>query len=264
MRGEVAYCAQYRSGGLQMRKFIAVSAAALCLAGCATSYSVTPIASSSQQVSYDRGAAMVMSKKDHGAVRVAPTSTAFQGQMSLGVVAFNDGQTPANLGTENVHVFTANGTPVPVLTYEELAKRAKRAAAWATFAVALSGAANAYAASQPTTVNSYGSVYGSRGGYATYSSTSTVYNPANAALANSINQANTTRSLNQINATLESTLNGLGNSVLRTTTVQPGQAFGGNVILDTPKFAKGEEQALRVVVDFNGEAHEFRFSVGAS
>lgn len=246
-----------------MLKIVAVSAAALCLAACETTYSVAPVAAASQSVTYDHGSPMVMSKKEQGAVRVSPTSNAFQGRMSFGVVAFNDGKTSANLGTENVRVFTAAGTPVTVFTYEQLAAQAKRAAAWATVAVALSGAANAYAAAQPTTVNSYGSVYGTRGS-ATYTANSTIYNPSNAALANSINQANTSRSLNQISSTLDATLNNLGSSILRTTTIEPGNAFGGNVILEKPKFAKGEEQALRVVVTFNGEEHEFRFSVGAS
>jgi len=238
--------------------------AALSLAACATTYSVTPVATSAQNVTYDHGSPMVMSKKENGAVRVAPTSTAFQGRMSLGVVAFNDSKVSANLGTENVRVFTAAGTPVRVFTYEQLAKEAKTAAAWQAFAVALAGAANTYAASQPATVNTYGTAYGSRGGSVTYASTATVYNPANAALANSINQAQTNRSIGQISATLDATLANLGSNILRTTTIEPGNAFGGNVVIDKPKFAKGEEQALRILVTFDGEEHEFKFSVGAS
>ncbi|HEY8574422.1 hypothetical protein [Phenylobacterium sp.] len=247
-----------------MLKHTLAAAAALALTGCATTYALAPIASSNQEVTYDRGAALVMSKKDQGAVRVAPTSTAFEGRMSLGVVAFNDGSSNFNLGTENVQVFTANGTPVRVFTYEQLVKEAKTAAAWQTFAVALSGAANAYAASQPTTVNTYGTAYGSRTGFTNYASTSTVYNPANAALANSINQAQTNRSLSMISRTLDDTLSGLGDSVLRTTTVEPGRAVGGNVIVNKPKFAKGEPQQLRVVVGFAGEEHEFRFALAPS
>ncbi|RAK54376.1 hypothetical protein DJ017_07495 [Phenylobacterium soli] len=204
-----------------------------------------------------------MSKKDKGAVRVAPSSTEFQDRMGLAVVAFNDSQMPANLGPENVHVYTAAGLTVPVFTYEQLAREAKKKAAWAAFAVALSGAANAYAASQPTTVNTYGSAYGNRG-YATYAAQTTVYNPANAALANSINQANTNREMSQISASLEATLSSLGNSILRTTTVEPGGAFGGTVVVGKPHFGKGEAQTLRVVVSFNGEDHEFSFNVGAS
>lgn len=182
--------------------------------------------------------------------------------MSLGVVAFNDSKASANLGTENVSVYTASGVPVRVFTYEQLAKEAQTAARWQAFAVALAGAANAYAASQPTTVTSYGTAYGPRG-LISYSSSATAYNPANAALANSVNAAQTSRSMGQIGATLDATLRNLGSSILRTTTIEPGNAFGGNVIIDKPKFSKGEAQALRVVVNFDGEVHEFRFSVGA-
>ena len=246
-----------------MMKRCMVVVATLCLGACATTYSVTPVASASQNLTYDHGAPVVMSKKENGAVRVAPTSTAFEGRMSLGVVAFNDSKTSANLGTENVRVFTSAGTPVRVFTYEQLVKEAKTRATWQAVAVALAAGANAYAASQPTTVNTYGSAYGT-GGSVNYASTSTIYNPSSAALANSINQAQTNRSINQISNTLDATLAGLGSSVLRTTTIEPGNAFGGNVILDKPKFAKDEEHALRVVVTFDGEEHEFKFSVGAS
>ena len=53
--------------------------AALSLGACATSYSVTPVAGAAQNLTYDHGSPMVMSKKENGAVRVAPTSTAFEG-----------------------------------------------------------------------------------------------------------------------------------------------------------------------------------------
>lgn len=182
--------------------------------------------------------------------------------MALGVVAFNDSSANANLGTENVTVSTISGKPVRVFTHNQLVKEAKSAAAWQAFAVALAGAANTYAASQPTTVNSYGSVYGS-GGYANYASTTSVYNPSNAALASSINQAQTNRSLNDISNTLESTLANLGSNILQTTTIEPGNAYGGNVVVDKPSFEKDEAQELKVVVNFNDETHEFRFKVGA-
>lgn len=237
--------------------------AALTLSGCATTYSVTPVASDTQNLTYDRGVAVVMSKKDRGAVRVAPTSTVFEGRMSLGVVAFNDSERSANLGAENVLVFTASGSSVRVFTYEQLVKEAKNQAAWQAFAVAMAAGANAYAASQPTTVNSYGTAYGT-GGSMNYASTSTINNPANTALANSINQAQTNRSINQIADTLDATLASLGSNILRTTTIEPGNAFGGNVIIDKPRFKEGEEHVLRVVVNFDGEEHEFKFSVGAS
>lgn len=245
------------------KKLAAASAAALMVSGCASTYSIQPVATAAQEVTYDHGTALTMSKKARGAVRVAPVATEFNGRMQLAVVAFNTGAAPANLGPENVRVYMSGGAPLQVHTYEQLAREARRSAAWATFAVALAGAANSYAASQPATAQTYGSAYSNRG-YVNYSSTTTVYNPANAALANSINQANTNRELSQINAALGATLNGLGNSILRTTTIAPDSVFGGNVVVDRPHFAKGEAQTVRVVVTFSGEDHEFTFAVGGS
>lgn len=246
-----------------MFKQALVAVSVLGLAGCATTYAVTPVASANQNVEYDRGNALVMSKKGNGAVRVSPVSTTFAKRIGLGVVAFNNGEFPANLGAENVKVFTSSGTPVRVFTYEQLVKEAQTAAAWQAFAVALAAGANAYAAAQPTTANTYGSAYGS-GGYVNYQSTTTINSPVNAAIANQINQAQTERSMGQISATLDSTLANLGSEILRTTTIQSGNAFGGQVVIDKPKFAKGEDPALRVVVTFANEEHEFRFAVGPS
>ena len=246
-----------------MKNITVCAVSALMLSACATTYAVTPVAAPSQDVKYDNGSALVMSKKDHGAVRVSPTATSFEKRIGLGVVAFNDGTQAANLGAENVRAFTAAGAPVRVFTYEQLVKEAKTAAAWQAVAVALAAGANAYAAAQPTTYNTYGSAYGSRG-YVNYQASTTVYNSANAAIANQINQAQTSRSMDQISASLDATLTSLGTSMLRTTTIEPGNAFGGQVVIEKPKFAKGEAQTLRVVVTFAGEDHEFSFAIGAA
>lgn len=247
-----------------MLRMVGLSALALFLSACASTYSLSPQASGSQEVTYDRGMAVLMSRKEHGAVRVAPSATTFgEERPSLVVVAFNDSSGGANLGAENVQVFTASGGSVRVFTYEQLVKEAKNAAAWQAFAVALSGAANAYAASQPSTTYTNGSIYG-RGGYTGFGATTTTYNPANAALANSINQARTDRSIAQIGATLDATITDLKDNMLRTTTIAPGEAFGGRVVFAKPKFEKDGARTLRVVVKFNGDEHEFTFAVGPS
>ncbi|WP_333586100.1 hypothetical protein [Phenylobacterium sp.] len=244
-----------------MFRILSLVACGLLVTGCATTYSLSPVAGEGQQVTYDRGIATVASEGEKAVVRVAPTATVFDARMTLGVVAYNLSEEGVNLGVENVRVFTAAGAPVRVYSYEQLEKEAKNAAAWQTFAVALSAASQAYSASQPTTVNTYGSVYGS-GGYASYSGHTTVYNPANAALANAAAQAQADRRISNIRADLDATLAGLGSVMLRTTTVPPGQIFGGNVVAERPVFAKDEAPRLKVVVDFAGEEHEFEFGVG--
>lgn len=243
-----------------MLRLVTIVAAACLLSACATTYSLNPSASLTQDVRYDRGSPVVLSRKERGAVRVAPASSEFEGRMALAVVAFNEGDTPANIGFENVSVTTGSGRPVRTYSFEQLTREARTAAAWQAFAVALGSAANAYAASQPATVNTYGSVYGS-GGYATYTGHTTIYNPSATAAANQLNQIQTANNLDRIASTLEATLAGLDGSVLRTTTIDPGQAAGGTVIADKPKFGKGEQQDVRVMVTFNGEEHEFSFSV---
>lgn len=245
-----------------MKRYTAILVA-LALGGCASTYSLTPVASGSQDLTYDQGIAVIVSKKENWVVGVAPTSTAFEGRVVLRVVAFNDSEANGNFGIENVRVFTSSGKIVRVFTYDQLVKEAKNKAAWQAFAVAMAASANAYAASQPATINSYGTAYGANGTL-NYSSTSTIYNPANTALTNSINQSQTRSNINQITESLDATLSGLGSSILRTTTIEPGNSFGGNVVMDRPVFAADEDRTLRVIVSFDGEEHEFKFSIGAN
>jgi hypothetical protein len=243
-----------------LRALLVVTLAAQTTA-CATTYAMTPQSAPNQTVRYDHGNTLVASEKTLSAVRVSPAGDTFQKRLIVSVAVFNKGTTQTHLGYENVRITTGSGVPLTLVPYERLMKEAKTAAAWQTFAVALAAGADAYSAAQPTTASTSGSYYGSGGG-GSYSSTTTVYNPAAAQAANQISQANTDRRLQSISAQLDDRLSRLGGDVLRTTTIDPGEANGGQVVAELPRFAKDEPPEIRVFVTVNGEVHEFRYTLG--
>ena len=233
----------------------------ISLSACQTTTTLTPQVGAAQEIVYDHGEATVISKKDKSVARIAATDSPVESRLGLGVGLFNSSDSQANVGPENVSVATVSGTTVRVWTYEALVKEAKTRAAWMAVAVAMSGAANAYAAAQPATINSYGTAYG-RGGSSTYSASSTIYNPANSVAAQQMVQANTNRNISQISGQLGEVLGSLKGSVLRLTTVRPGEIGAGVIVIDKPKFKKDEPNNLRITIRFNGDVHEFLYTVG--
>lgn len=239
-----------------MRRIV-LGLAATVLSGCASTYSLQPLQTPDLQVRYDRGAATLLSIKDNGAVRVAPMSDTLSDRMVLAVVAFNRSGAPVNLGYENVAISLGDGTPVRLFTYDQLRQEANTKAAWAAVGLALSAAANGYAASQAAYSSSSGMVTTSYGSTAYFRTNS--YNPG---VALALNQANAHREqaqAAQIGANLNDTLAALDGSILRTTTIDPGMAGGGQIVAERPRFNKGVSPRIDVRVTFNGEVHQFSF-----
>lgn len=245
---------------------LAASVAVACgLASCATSYAVAPEVSQGQSIRYEHGTPTTVSVKEHGAVRVSPSAREFAGRMVFNVVAFNNGPQAANIGYENVSVALSSGTPLRLYSAAALEKEAKTRAAWAAFAVALSGAAQAYSAQQSAYSYGYGSVhtytpYG--GAVSTYQ-----YSAYNPALANALTQqatAQTSRDIYQISAALDHAITSIEGHVLQTTTVDVGQINGGQIVVDRPKLNRDALTDVIVRVVFNGDVHEFKFRAGAS
>jgi len=52
----------------------------------------------------------------------------------------------------------------------------------------------------------------------------------------------------------------LSAAILQPVQVAPAAAVGGQVVTQKIKFGRKEERSLRVVVEFNGEQHEFAFA----
>ena len=231
-------------------------AVAFVLTGCATTYSVTPVDTGAAKVTYESGRSTTDLDQKNGAVKVTPLGVMENGRLNFAVAAFNKRNEPINLGAEN---FTASvaGAPAQVYTYAQLEKQAKTAAAWATFAVALSGAASAYAANQNAYSTTNATMTTPRGG--AYHYTASTYDPTAAALGTAAATAATAGGIYGIRKELDSTLNRLGGTILQTTTVAPNTAFGGQIIVAKPK--SEAPYMIEVVAHWNDEDYVFHFNI---
>lgn len=220
-------------------------ASAFALTACATSYSVTPTDTGAAKVTYDQGRSTTDLEQTKGAVKITPLGTTEGGRLKFGVAVFNKSGEAVNIGTEN---FTASvaAEPVAIYTYAQLEKKAKTAANVALFVTALGSAGAGYSTSSTTMTTP-------RGG--TYRATTTHYNPYAAQLA----QERTANDMAAIRGQLDDTLARLGQDLLQTTTVKPGEAFGGQIILAKSK-ARGPH-TVDIVAHWQGEDYPFHFNI---
>lgn len=235
---------------------IGVIAAAFALTGCATAYSVTPVDTGVAKVTYNSGRSTTDLEQKNGAIKVTPLGVMENGRLNFAVAAFNKSGQPSNFGAENFSASVA-GAPAQVYTYAQLEKQAKTAAAWATFAVALSGAASAYAANQNAYTTTNATMTTPRGG--AYHYTASTYDPTAAALGTAAATAATAGGIYAIRKELDSTLDRLGGTILQTTTVNPNSAFGGQIVVQKPK--PSAPYTVEMTAHWNEEVYTFRFNI---
>lgn len=238
---------------MNFRAIAAITAASMVVSACATSYAVTPKVGVNQEIRYLQGQATTYSDLEHGAVQVTPLGVNAQGRLVFGVAAFNETDKPSNFGIENV-VAGADGAPLRIFTHAEMERQAKNAATAALVLAVVAGAASAYAAQQnATTTSTYTTPRG------TYSYRH--YNPLAAQLGTSIAVAGTAATTAGIASTLDATLTGLSATVLQTTTIDPDEAFGGQVTTDRVAIPSQGSLDAMLSVSWNGDMHVFHWDV---
>jgi hypothetical protein len=241
-----------------MRNAIAVLSSAALLAGCASTYSITPLADAGQTVRYEQGRPTTDQIRRGGAVKVTPVKVADDGRLVFAVAALNTSGAASTFGVENIAVADAQGRPIRVYSHDSLVREAKNRAMWASVAAALAGAAAAVAANNNAYRTTNASLMTPHGHLYTYHATT--YDPTAAALGTAAATAGTTAALVGIHDTLDRTLAGLDDQILQTTTINLDTAWGGKVIAG--KLPGGAwPKNVTVTVTWNGETFPFRFRV---
>ncbi|WP_146193618.1 hypothetical protein [Sphingosinicella humi] len=235
-----------------------LAAASVVLSGCATTYSMTPITSASQTVRYDRGSPTTDFEKEFGAIQVTPVQVADDGKLVFAVAAFNKAETPSNFGVENISLETAEGEAIRVFTHDELVRQAKNKAMWASIATAMAGGLAAYAANQNAYRTTNANLYTPSGGV--YHYTARTYDPAAAVVGTAAATAAAGAGIYAIQRTLDNTIANLGDRVLQTTTIDPGEAFGGQVVANELEGANYPRDVI-LTITWNGEEFPFRFRI---
>lgn len=222
--------------------------------GCAPTTSVTVQNAPNLKSKLYDGQATIISKKKRTEVAVISEAIGVpnEGYFDIVVIATNNRASGMLFSTDSISV-QINGEAAQIQTYEERKKEEETEAAWAAFAVALGGAAQAYSASMPQytygTYNSYG------GGYGSYSGTT--YNSASSAAAVASINANTMAQSAAISTRLEADLASLKNSYLKPTQLEKGMTYGGKFRVKAPRLKNDETQKISMSVGLGSEVHSF-------
>jgi hypothetical protein len=222
---------------MKVRPFL-TGAVSLILAGALLAQTVTAEPATSQTASIG-----LTSTLDKGIVSIMTDPVLTDGRLILKVVAHNPTSEPLHLSGSDVHVFTAAGKAVSILSLDDLIAEVKGPGSESTV---VHESSNYSRPQTSTTRTGELDVTGITGG------------------SDVVGRAVAERSSSGANApandpAVQQQVDALRAGILQTVTVEPGKATGGQLVTGKIKFARKEEKVLRVVVEFNGEQHEFNF-----
>jgi len=222
-----------------MKHILCIGAMATLVAGCPAAWAEAGSTASSASASLG-----LTSTHDKGVVSVMTDPVLVNGRLVLKVAAHNPTAQPLQLQAQDVHVFTATGKPVAVLSLDQLIAEVRGTASPST---EFEHQASNY--SRPSTSTSR-----------TGELDVTGITGASDTLGRSIPE----RSRPEPGAVMadparEKQVEALKAGILQTVSIAPSNAAGGQLVTEKIKFARKDGRALRVVVDFNGEQHEFNF-----
>lgn len=238
-----------------MSRMLAGAFVALMLSSCATTYSVTPVDTWGAVVTEGDGGPTTDLELANGAVQVTPLGVESNGRLTFAVAGYNKLGVPSAFGPEH---FTAHagGVELALYTYDDLEREAQRAAAWATFAVALAGAAAVYAANDYAYQTTDTTMYTPEGAYTV---STTTYDPVVATVGTAAATAATIDGVAMIGQQLDAARSRLGDTILQSSSIDPQQAFGGYIVVARPRLRP--PYVMEVSAHWNGEDYRFRFQV---
>lgn len=213
-----------------------------------------PVQSGPETIRYRTGIPTLNIEGPTGSVTVSPLPLD-HGRPTFAVAVYNKGDNSTNFGIENISA-TVKGKPVLILSREELQRQAKNRAAWSAIGLAaLSGLAAAAASTASTTSHSYGNVRTPHGTYswsASYRDNTIGVLGAGAAIGAG------TAGIIGIQNRLEYTLGTLAADIVQTTTVDPDNSYGGEVVIGKPS-GVDLPYDVTIAVHFNNADYPFTF-----
>lgn len=231
----------------------AVAGSLIPAAAMADTPSLQPVQVGAETLRYDRGISTLDLQMPHGSVQIRPLSMD-HGSLAFSIAVFNAGTSPANFGIENLSV-QAGEQSLTVFSVDQLISKAKSRARWKQIGVGLLGGLAAGAAASQRDIY-YGSLHTPSGSYfSTYSAPSAIGQLQATAIA-----AGTGYSISVIQSNLDRTREVLGETVIQTTTLDPGQSYAGKVVLQKVTSTKRPERDS-IVVNWNGEQYPFAFQL---
>ena len=234
------------------------------LNGCSTSFDLSPINQSNQEIIYNEGNAVLISEESN--TKVGVYGSKVNGNIVLIVGYRNNTENDLNVFPSRVKVTGYNDKEESesfyVYSYKEYMKKIKKAQAWSNVAMAVGdGMSNANAGKTTSTTrttgsgqisgtgNNWGSGYNISG--SSTSTTETIDHDAKAKAQEKSNerQREVMRNQDLANQNLES-------SLLKANTIKPGEKIGGKIIV---KSQSGFESRFEIEIPFGDVIHRLEF-----
>jgi len=245
---------QGRLKGLFAATILSLSLTNQALAG--TPIIPQPFQIGEETARFNKGIPLVSLEQSKGGVQITPTAMD-HGSLSFMIVVFNDGDQLANFGVENVSAEIDGQTLAP-FTKTQLESKAKNRAMWSQIGMAVLAGAAAAAVSQANTKSTYHSRFRTPRG--TYSYTGVYRDNSIGVLGAAAATAGGVLAIRSIQQNLDETLDQLDDEIIQTTTVDPGESYGGRIVLQKIKATK-LPQNVTISVNWNGEVYKFGLRV---
>lgn len=219
------------------------------LAMCAMSagvFSATEAASASEPLS---------STKDRGVVSLVADPALSQGRLVLKVVAFNRTRDPVAFGVADVQIATTAGKAVGIVPLDRLIEEVTKTSGSRPSASPGDHNPSDYSHPGVSTSGAGGAGEPDLGGYTGGA------NPTSGVVSAHTRASDGRGSAATGNAAQDEVVASLKAGILQSMIIPSASAAGGQVVTEKLKFARKEERSLRVLVDFNGEQHEFTVAV---
>jgi len=209
-----------------------------------------------QESRMNAGVETVTSHLPQSKARITEPEERADKRVAVEVAVLNQSEQRFNFGPEDISVETADGQPVTVVAYDRLLREEKKRQGSRKLGAVLRAMGNSLAAADAGYSHGSFSAYGSGGAWAhgTYSSYDEGQAYAAQVLATHENRA-IHREVQERNAIA---MDALGVN-LRTTTIDPGKAFGGQVVFELPPTLRKSKAPVDLVIRVNagGETHAF-------
>jgi hypothetical protein len=238
-----------------MKKLTAlIAGVALTSQALAANLILYPVQTGPETIRYRTGIPTLNIETATGSATVSPLPLD-HGHATFGVAIYNKGDNSINFGIENITA-SIGGKSIPVLSREELEKRAKSRATWSAIGIALlSGVAAAAASTAHTTSHDYGNVKTPHGTYrwaSSYRDNSLGVAGAGAAIGAG------GAGIIGVQNRLDYTLGTLATDILQTTTVDPDNSYGGEVVIEKPSGVRLPYD-VTLTLHMNGVDYPFTF-----
>jgi hypothetical protein len=245
-------------------RLICICVAAAALSGCATNEVVRFQPKPDQQALMRDGQAALVSRRKNSIVLVRAASREFQaGERPVFVVGINNlSRGPLEFRLANVQATQiANGqrTQLKVFTYEELVEEERNRQIAEALIVGLAAGANAASASQAGNFRTTTTVVGPHG---PTTFTTTGFNPAAAAAAQTNAAAQNEAMISATIAQGQADLANLEQSIIKDNTLLPGEWYGGQLQLQ-PLAQSDGIKTYKIVLTIGADRHEIDITQGA-